>query len=93
MATFEPTSRYADQVAVTGVDAYGQEINVVPFRRSNRFRPVARHRRSQGQRLDHVAAGLLGDPHGFWRLCETNDAMSPDALTDRTSLDLPGRSR
>ena len=36
----------------------------------------------QGDRLDNLAARYLGDPELFWRLCDANRAMRPDALTE-----------
>jgi len=35
------------------------------------------------ERLDQVAARVLGDPEQFWRLCDANDAMNPFALIDQ----------
>lgn len=40
----------------------------------------------QGDRLDILAARLIGDPEVFWQLCDSNGAMQPDELTDT-----PGR--
>jgi hypothetical protein len=37
---------------------------------------------TQGDRLDNIAAKYLGDPEQFWRLCDANGAMRPDALTE-----------
>ena len=93
MAVFDRTSRYAELVPTEGRDAEGRSVPLVPFRPPQRPRPVARHERGQGQRLDHVAAGLLGDPHGYWRICECMDALSADALAERDVLDLPERAR
>ncbi|CAD5367077.1 conserved hypothetical protein [Rubrivivax sp. A210] len=41
---------------------------------------------SHGERLDNISARYLGDPEQFWRLCDANAALRPDALTDQ-----PGR--
>jgi hypothetical protein len=35
----------------------------------------------QGDRLDNVAAALMGDPQAFWRIADANRAMDPAALT------------
>ena len=32
---------------------------------------------TQGDRLDLVAARVLGDPEQYWRICDANDAMDP----------------
>jgi hypothetical protein len=47
----------------------------------------------QGERLDHLSAKYLGDPEQYWRICDANDAIMPDALVeppDRTlKISLP----
>ena len=35
-----------------------------------------------GDRLDTIAAQLLGDPELFWRIADANGAMRPDELTE-----------
>ena len=45
------------------------------------FQVVQRHTVVAGERLDHIAAQFLGDPTLFWRLCDANNAMRPDELT------------
>lgn len=35
-----------------------------------------------GDRLDNIAAELLGDPELFWRLADANRAMRPEELTE-----------
>ena len=47
------------------------------------------HRRSTGQRLDHIAFHYLNDATTFWRLCDANNAMSPDALGARPLVGIP----
>jgi hypothetical protein len=42
----------------------------------------AEHKVEQGDRLDNVTAKYLGDPEQFWRLCDVNEAMVPDELTE-----------
>jgi hypothetical protein len=36
----------------------------------------------QGDRLDNLTAKYLGDPEQFWRLCDANNALQPEELTD-----------
>jgi hypothetical protein len=43
----------------------------------------------QGERVDHLAAKYLGDPAGFWRVAERNDAVLPEALTERPEIEIP----
>lgn len=47
------------------------------------------HRRTQGQRLDHLAARYLADATAFWRLCDANSAVVPDALAARDLIGIP----
>jgi hypothetical protein len=46
-------------------------------------------RRSEGQRLDLIANSFVNDPTGFWRLCDANNVMAPDALTKRDLVGIP----
>ena len=34
----------------------------------------------QSDRLDNIAAKQLGDPEQYWRICDANRALRPDAL-------------
>jgi len=42
----------------------------------------AEHKVEEGDRLDNVTAKYLGDPEQFWRVCDVNEAMRPDELTE-----------
>jgi hypothetical protein len=78
---FEPTSRYAPiEEAVLTVDG-----RVIRYKR-RRFIPppdgdaVVEHTVAPGERLDLIAARFLGDPTGFWRLCDAAGVLDPAAL-------------
>ena len=43
---------------------------------------IAEHVVKQDERLDNITARYLGDPEQFWRLCDANNAMRPEELTD-----------
>ena len=46
----------------------------------------------QGERLDQIAAAEIGDPEGFWRLCDSNGAIWPGELEEagvRLRITLP----
>jgi hypothetical protein len=49
------------------------------------------HERTEGQRLDHIAAFYLDDPHAYWRLCEVEDVLLPDALAEADTIGVPRR--
>ncbi|MCC6966864.1 MAG: LysM domain-containing protein [Nitrospira sp.] len=83
--SFPPTSRYSDVKTASLVTADGTML--VHLRRrfvpgSERFTVVQQHRVAGGERLDYLAATYLGDPEQYWRLCDANDAVRPDELTD-----------
>ncbi len=86
---FEPTSRYHDveTVKMTVRDSRG-EPRVVSYKR-RRFLPpgatmitLVEHTVVQGDRLDNLAARYVGDPEQFWRICDANDALRPEELTE-----------
>lgn len=39
------------------------------------------HRVDEGERLDHIAFEHFRDTERFWRICDANLAIWPDALT------------
>jgi hypothetical protein len=46
------------------------------------FALLQEHVVTEGERLDNLTARYLGDPEQFWRVCDANRAMRPDALTE-----------
>ncbi|MEA2830678.1 MAG: hypothetical protein QOF22_1426 [Bradyrhizobium sp.] len=82
---FPPTSRYAGIETVTFEDAAG--VTIIYLRRRfvpppERFALLQEHVVQQGERLDNITALYLDDPEQFWRICDANAAMRPDALTE-----------
>ncbi len=82
---FPRTSRYYNIEIVKLVTPDQREI--VYLRR--RFLPnssnaaiIAEHSVEEGDRLDNVTARYLGDPEQFWQVCDVNDAMRPEELTE-----------
>lgn len=47
-----------------------------------RFDLLQEHSVTEGERLDNITAQHIGDPEQFWRLCDANNAMRPDELTE-----------
>ena len=41
---------------------------------------IAEVKVTEGDRLDRLAAKVLGDPEQFWQLCDMNHALSPADL-------------
>lgn len=95
IAPFGPTSRYAGiEIATVTID--GEPFSYV----RRRFVPhpealavIGEHTVVQGDRLDPIAGRTLGDPELFWRICDANRAMRPEALTEtpgrRLAITLP----
>ena len=86
---FETTSRYAtiETVTMEVTDADGTTRTIAYKRR--RFIPpsgdaatLVEHTVVQGERLDNITARYLADPTQFWRVCDANEALLPDELTD-----------
>jgi hypothetical protein len=82
---FPPTSRY--YTITTGqYTAPDGRIIVYLNRRfvppADRFTTLEEHVVTQGERLDNITAQTLGDPLQFWRVCDANNAMRPDELTE-----------
>ena len=82
---FLRTSRYFNIEIANYITANQREI--VYLRR--RFLPpsaaaviIAQHNVEEGDRLDNVTNQYLGDPEQFWQVCDVNDAMRPDELTE-----------
>ena len=86
---FDPTSRYYDiEVATletTDPDGLPRKIRYV----KRRFIPprdgsttLVEHTVTQEERLDNITARYLGDPTQFWRVCDANTVLEPNALTD-----------
>jgi hypothetical protein len=83
--TFPPTSRYYGLAIKTFQGKDGKSLVYV----SRRFLPnpasmtvLQEHEVREGDRLDNLAASLLGDPEQFWRIADANGAMRPDELTE-----------
>lgn len=93
MALFDPKSRYvrAGLVPHETVDEAGRTVLVLPVPDAPEQAVAGEHVKKQGQRLDHLASAYLDDANGFWRLCELNDAMVPDALAEVETLKIPKR--
>jgi hypothetical protein len=84
-AQFPATSRYngiatAMLQSPDGTTIIYLERRFVPS--PDRFALLQLHTVTQAERLDNIAAQYLGDPTAFWRLCDANNAMRPDDLTE-----------
>ena len=81
---FEHTSRYYGLEVATWTGPDGRTVSYV----RRRFLPqgedlplLAEVAVAQDERIDLVTYRTLGDPLGFWRVCDANNAMDPQELT------------
>lgn len=49
---------------------------------AERFSLLQEHVVTDNERLDTIANHYLGDPERFWQLCDANNAIRPDELTE-----------
>lgn len=93
---FPPTSRYHG-VSTAGLKVSANRTITYLRRRfipaSERYALVQEHAVVEGDRPDHLASHYLGDPELFWQLCDANNVMDPNELTEtigrRVRITLP----
>lgn len=95
MAVFDPKSRYVQPPVepYEVIDRRGRTVMALPMPEPRVETSVGQYLPKHGQRLDHLAAALLLDPYGFWRIAEINGALLPDALDEVDRLKIPGVTR
>jgi hypothetical protein len=86
---FSPASRYAQMATYSVVRADGTIVQAVKSPLPGSALVAGFHRRLAGQRLDSIAFEYLNDATAFWRLCDANDAMVPDALAVADLIGVP----
>ncbi len=81
---FPPNSRYHAIATATMTLPDGRRVRYL----RRRFVPLPDAlgsfrtlRIQQGDRVDNLAARLLGDPEIYWQLCDANGVMHPDEVT------------
>lgn len=80
---FPATSRYASTPIAELTQPDGSTVKYLRRRflpDPARFAVVQTYRVLQGDRLDRLAANVLGDPEAFWRLADANGCIAPDEL-------------
>lgn len=89
---FDPKSRYAQLEPYAVKDRRGRTVKVLPVPNAPEQTSIGVHLKLQGQRLDHLAHNYLDDPAGFWRICELNDVMQAEMLSETEEIEIPGRT-
>jgi hypothetical protein len=90
---FTPDSRYAGASTYTVTLPSGATVSAVTLPLPRPAPPIGYHRRSGGDRLDLVATQYLNAPTGFWRLCDTNNAILAGSLGARALIGIPQGGR
>jgi len=91
---FDPKSRYVALQTYTVRDHRGREVAVVPVPLPPIQTLLGIHLLRQGERLDLLAQEYLENEAGFWRICELNDVMLAEALTEQREIAIPaGKAR
>lgn len=95
MAVFDPKSRYVNPPLepYAATDRRGRTVMALPMPEPPVEASVGQYVLHQGQRLDHLAAALVLDPYGYWRIAEVNGAVLPDALEEAERIKIPGVTR
>jgi len=86
---FTRGSRYEKMATYTAKGPGGRDVTAVRLPLPSATALIGYHRRQVGQRLDHLAAAYLGDATAFWRLCDANGTVVPDALAARELVGIP----
>lgn len=82
-------SRYEKSATYTVTTADGRQVSAVRPPAPTPCQLIGYHRRTEGQRLDHIAARYLRDATSFWQLCDSNQSVVPDALGARDLIGIP----
>jgi hypothetical protein len=92
MTLFDPKSRYAKLKTVLMTDVRGRTVEVVPPAPKPDAQWRGTHILRQGERPDHLAALYLADSAGYWRIAESNDAMTAEVLTELREIQIPHKN-
>jgi len=84
-----PGSRYANAGIYTVTPRGGAPIAVLKFPLPSPAVVQGFYRRAAAQRLDLIASFFLKDATTFWRLCDANNSVVPDALAARPMVGVP----
>ena len=82
---FSPDSRHHGLLTAQTTLSNGRTVVFVTRRflpRPENFAQLATATIVAGDRLDNLAARYLGDPEQYWKLCDANGALRPDALVE-----------
>ena len=84
-------SRYAGQPTSIATDRRGRTVIVIMPPPAPAQNLLGYHVRKEGQRLDHLAYRYLNDATAFWRICELNEVMHAEQLSEAAEIAIPTR--
>jgi len=87
--SFPTTSRYYDARTYQATTATGASVTALVIPAPRAPLAIGYHPRVAGDRLDMLAVRYLNAPSGFWRLCDTNNALVAGALEQRALIAIP----
>ena len=82
---FPSSSRYYGLDTKTWKTADGRLLPYVARRfvpPAENFQTLSQHTIAAGDRVDTLTARYLGNPEQFWRVCDANNVIRPDELTE-----------
>jgi hypothetical protein len=86
---FFPGSRYLTTTTYSFTRADGSTVMVTRPPTPGPAAVVGYYRRQTDDRLDQIAGRFVSDATAFWRICDSNNALSPDALGARALVGIP----
>jgi hypothetical protein len=88
---FNEKSRYYNKPGYEVKAENGKNVTVVAVPDASSTAILGFHLLKQGQRTDHLAAQYLNDAAAFWRICDANNVMLPEALTEKAEIAVPNK--
>jgi hypothetical protein len=85
---FFPGSRYINHPQYT-TTLNGATVTAVALPLPTDPTVIGYHSRKQGQRLDLLGNYYLKDATTFWKFCDANNAVVPDALATHATIAVP----
>jgi hypothetical protein len=86
---FDAASRYAAVPDATmPLELPDGSVRTVAYKRRRFIAPaggdvlLVEHVYAGGERLDNLTARYVGDPTQFWRICDANEVLRPEELTE-----------
>jgi hypothetical protein len=86
---FDEKSRYKNQQEYEVKDRRGRAVKVVVVPNALAQTTLGFHLLKQGERADHLAARYINNPTGFWRICDLNDSMLLETLSEQKEIAIP----